>query len=248
MPSKRKRRERAASASRVSIPLGLMDRLVQGPMTPQEVQAICLDFKKALIERAMGAELSHHLGYRPGEVRPEGQDNHRNGTTAKTVLTHDGPVRLDLPRDRDGSYEPILIPKHEEDRVSGRGGNLTRDLGTRRPVIHDRVRLGQRRTRSVMTPHQATHAPFFKPVDGYAGKARYRATSSLARRANLDCRTSRRGRRHRHRRRGGARSSPSSRWFQPSSPMGLDSRIPGSVGQQPEIPGVTACRRRSAGV
>jgi putative transposase len=82
-------------------------------MTPEEVQAICLDFKKALIERAMGAELSHHLGYRPGEARPEGQDNHRNGTTAKTVLTDDGPVRLELPRDRDGSYEPILIPKHE---------------------------------------------------------------------------------------------------------------------------------------
>jgi transposase-like protein len=90
-----------------------MDRLVQGPMTPEEVQAICLDFKKALIERAMGAELSHHLGYRPGEARPEGQDNHRNGTAAKTVLTDDGAVRLALPRDRDGSYEPILIPKHE---------------------------------------------------------------------------------------------------------------------------------------
>jgi transposase-like protein len=82
-------------------------------MTPEEVQAICLDFKKAVIERAMGAELSHHLGYRPGEARPEGQGNHRNGTTGKTVLTDDGPVRLELPRDRDGSYEPILIPKHE---------------------------------------------------------------------------------------------------------------------------------------
>jgi putative transposase len=113
MPSKRKPNEGATSGSGVSIPPELMDRLVQGPMTPEEVQAICLDFKKAVIERAMGAELSHHLGYRPGGARPEGQDNHRNGTTAKTVLTEDGPVRLELPRDRDGSYEPILIPKHE---------------------------------------------------------------------------------------------------------------------------------------
>ena len=113
MPSKRTRNEGAPSGSGVSIPPELLDRLVQGPMTPEEVQAICLDFKKALIERAMGAELSHHLGYRPGEARPDGQDNHRNGTTAKTVLTDDGPVRLELPRDRDGSYEPILIPKHE---------------------------------------------------------------------------------------------------------------------------------------
>jgi transposase-like protein len=113
MPSKRKKDEGAASGSGVSIPAELLDRLVQGPMTPEEVQAICLDFKKAVIERAMGAELSHHLGYRPGEARPEGQGNHRNGTTGKTVLTDDGPVRLELPRDRDGSYEPILIPKHE---------------------------------------------------------------------------------------------------------------------------------------
>jgi transposase-like protein len=70
-------------------------------------------FKKALIERALGAELSHHLGYRSGESKPEGASNHRNGATAKTVLTEDGPVRLEVPRDRDGSFEPLLIPKHE---------------------------------------------------------------------------------------------------------------------------------------
>lgn len=45
----------------------------------------------------MGAELSHHLGYRPGEHKPSGVDNHRNGTTGKTVLT-DGPVRIEVPR------------------------------------------------------------------------------------------------------------------------------------------------------
>jgi len=70
-------------------------------------------FKKALIERALGAELSHHLGYRSGETKPEGAINHRNGATAKTVLTEDGPVRVEVPRDRDGSFEPLLIPKHE---------------------------------------------------------------------------------------------------------------------------------------
>ena len=113
MPSKRKKDEGTRPGCGASIPPELLDRLVQGPMTPEEVQAICLDFKKAVIERAMGAELSHHLGYRPGEPRPEGLENHRNGTTGKTVLTDDGPVRLELPRDRDGSYEPILIPKHE---------------------------------------------------------------------------------------------------------------------------------------
>jgi transposase-like protein len=113
MPSKRKKFEVAPGVAGVTIPPELLDQLVKGPMTPEEVQAACLSFKKALIERAMGGELTHHLGYRPGDSRPEGQDNHRNGTTAKTVLTDDGSIRVEIPRDRDGSYEPILIPKHE---------------------------------------------------------------------------------------------------------------------------------------
>ena len=70
-------------------------------------------FKKALIERALGAELSHHLGYPPGAAKPEDATNHRNGTSGKTVLTDDGPLRIEVPRDRDGSFEPLLIPKHE---------------------------------------------------------------------------------------------------------------------------------------
>ena len=70
-------------------------------------------FKKALIERALGGELSHHLGYAAGEERPEESTNQRNGSSAKTVLTEDGPLRLEIPRDRDGSFQPILIPKHE---------------------------------------------------------------------------------------------------------------------------------------
>src|SRR3546814_12841663 len=61
----------------------------------------------------MGAELSHHLGYWPGTARPVEASDWRNGKSAKTVLTGDGPVRLAIPRDRDGSFEPILIPKHE---------------------------------------------------------------------------------------------------------------------------------------
>ena len=70
-------------------------------------------FKKALIERALGAELSHHLGYPPGAAKPEEAANHRNGSSGKTVLTDDGPLRIEVPRDREGSFEPLLIPKHE---------------------------------------------------------------------------------------------------------------------------------------
>jgi transposase-like protein len=72
-----------------------------------------LAFNKALIERAMGAEMNMHLGYPPGQTKPEGQANERNGASGKTLITDHGPLRVQLPRDRDGSFEPILIPKHE---------------------------------------------------------------------------------------------------------------------------------------
>ena len=114
MPSRKTTKAALAAAARMpSIPKELIDQFVTGPMSAEAVQDISMAFKKALIERALGAELSHHLGYRSGETKPEGGINHRNGATAKTVLTDNGPVRVDVPRDRDGSFEPLLIPKHE---------------------------------------------------------------------------------------------------------------------------------------
>nr|WP_201646646.1 IS256 family transposase [Paraburkholderia metrosideri] len=113
---KKKRTVASQAAARgplPELPEALLDELVKGPMTPAEVQDLMLAFNKALIERAMGAEMSMHLGYRPGQPRPSEQTNERNGASGKTVITERGPVRVDLPRDREGSFEPILIPKHE---------------------------------------------------------------------------------------------------------------------------------------
>ena len=112
MPRKSKEPRAAEAAGSVPIPAALLDELVKGPMSPTDVQALFQSFKQAVIERAMGAEMSHHLGYREGEARPEGETNHRNGRTGKTVLTEDGPLRMAVPRDRDGTFEPLLIPKH----------------------------------------------------------------------------------------------------------------------------------------
>jgi transposase-like protein len=116
MPSKTKLNNAAIaarSAALPSIPKELLDQFVSGPMTGAEVNAASMAFKKALIERALGAELGHHLGYPSGEAKPEATSNQRNGTSGKTVMTEDGPLRIDVPRDRDGSFEPLLIAKHE---------------------------------------------------------------------------------------------------------------------------------------
>ncbi|ABO54109.1 transposase, mutator type [Burkholderia vietnamiensis G4] len=117
MPMKKKRqtvaRQAAARGPLPELPKELLDQLVKGPMTPAEVQDLMLAFNKAVIERAMGAERNLHLGYRPGQSKPPGQANERNGASGKTVITDRGPVRVEVPRDRDGSFEPILIPKHE---------------------------------------------------------------------------------------------------------------------------------------
>ena len=111
MPSKT-RKPKAAQVL-PTIPKELIDQFVNGPMSAEAVNAASMAFKKALIERALGAELTHHLGYAAGADKPIEGKNHRNGASAKTVLTEDGPLRLEVPRDRSGSFEPLLIPKHE---------------------------------------------------------------------------------------------------------------------------------------
>ncbi|MDQ3024790.1 MAG: IS256 family transposase [bacterium] len=132
MPSKTKTKTKtktknaaiaAKSAALPKIPKELLDQFVTGPMTGEAVNAASMAFKKALIERAMGAELGHHLGYAAGAAKPETAANQRNGRSGKTVLTGEGPVRIEVPRDRDGSFEPILIPKHER-RFTGFDENI----------------------------------------------------------------------------------------------------------------------------
>lgn len=109
----RKTTKRAIARALATLPEGaqaFVDQMVQGPMTAEAIETLSAQLKKALIERALHAELGHHLNQ---EDPSEDGSNHRNGTSGKTVLTGDGPVRIDVPRDRDGSFQPILIPKHE---------------------------------------------------------------------------------------------------------------------------------------
>ena len=92
----------------IDLPKEFLEKLIPGPMDAAGVEAVFQQLKKAVIERALGAELGLHLADAEG-----GSGNHRNGRSGKTVLTDEGPLRIDVPRDRAGSFEPQLIPKHE---------------------------------------------------------------------------------------------------------------------------------------
>jgi len=107
------RKPKASPAVLPAIPAELLEQFSNGPMTAEAINAATMALKKALIERALGAEMSHHLGYPPGTAKPVSTTNQRNGKGGKTVLTEDGPLRIEVPRDRSGSFEPLLIPKHE---------------------------------------------------------------------------------------------------------------------------------------
>ena len=73
---------KTATAAKVVLPhisSELLDQIVTGPMTQQGIEEVMRGFKKALIERALGAEMSHHLGYASGGLRPVDATNQRNG-------------------------------------------------------------------------------------------------------------------------------------------------------------------------
>jgi putative transposase len=112
MPGKHRKRPKGPALE--PVPSEILDHFVgQGPLTPEELEITVRRFKKAVIERALGGELTHHLGYPPGGTKPDDTTNHRNGTSEKTVLTDDGPLTLDVPRDRESSFEPRLVAKHD---------------------------------------------------------------------------------------------------------------------------------------
>jgi putative transposase len=91
---------------------------------------------KAVLERGLAAELTEHLGYDKHDATGRGSGNSRNGSTPKTVLTEVGPVPLDVPRDRAGTFTPTLVPKGDR-RLGGlsdviislyAGGMTVRDI------------------------------------------------------------------------------------------------------------------------
>lgn len=93
----------------------MLDELLKGCKRPEDVDALHAQLLQRLINRALDAEMDAHLGYAKGERRdaPGRRANTRNGTSAKTVKGKFGELEIATPRDRDGSFEPQLVPKRQ---------------------------------------------------------------------------------------------------------------------------------------
>lgn len=111
-----KKNSKSKGGARPRIKRELLDELLGNYERPEDLigpEGLLKELTAALINRAMEAELSHHLGYSHKETAPEEQTNRRNGSGRKKVRTDQGELPIRVPRDRDGSFEPKLIPKHQ---------------------------------------------------------------------------------------------------------------------------------------
>ena len=91
----------------------LMGRIDDGDLQLTGDGGFIPEMIKAVLERGLGAELTSHLGYRKGDPAGRAVPNSRNGTTPKTVHSEVGSIPLDIPRDRNSTFEPRLVPKGE---------------------------------------------------------------------------------------------------------------------------------------
>jgi len=91
-----------------------LDQLLEGHRTPEAffgANGLLDQLSKALLERALQGEMTHHLGYEKHDPCRHNSDNSRNGTLPKTVKGIRGQVQIEVPRDRNSEFEPQLIPK-----------------------------------------------------------------------------------------------------------------------------------------
>ena len=93
----------------------LLDELLSECDSPEQVlgkEGLLRQMTQRLMERALAGELTAHLGYPANEKQPDGRRrNTRNGSSSKTVLSGSGSLELSIPRDREGTFEPALVPK-----------------------------------------------------------------------------------------------------------------------------------------
>lgn len=120
----------------------LREMIVDGNLkTVNDLHTYLKEMFKDALQEMLEAELEVELGYVKGDRKNKNTDNRRNGTTKKTVSTRFGEIELDIPRDRNGKFEPVVVPKHTRD-ISGIEEQIislyARGMSTR--DIHDQVK------------------------------------------------------------------------------------------------------------
>ena len=146
------RRDAEAVVDRLAglLPEGALQDALKG-LEPDEITGpggLLSELAGRVIETALGAELTDHLGHPPGGVPTS--SNVRNGSIPKTVATDLGPVQVDTPRDRDGSFEPKLVGKRQtrlaglDDKILGlyAGGMTVRDISAHLAELYG-VQIGR---------------------------------------------------------------------------------------------------------
>jgi putative transposase len=94
----------------------VIDELLKDYKKPEDVlgeNGLMKQLIKALLERALNAEMTHHLGYEKHERVAEKGDNARNGVSEKTLDTEQGELVVQVPRDRNSTFEPQIVRKHQ---------------------------------------------------------------------------------------------------------------------------------------
>lgn len=94
----------------------LLDELLAGYTKPEDLtgpEGLLKRLTGALVERALQAEMTEHLGYKQHAAKGRNSGNSRNGTGAKVLQTEQGAVPIEVPRDRNGTFEPQLVKKHQ---------------------------------------------------------------------------------------------------------------------------------------
>ena len=98
------------------LPTGLIDSLLADYKKPEDLigeHGLLKQLTKALVERALQAEMAEHLGHDKHETVVNATGNTRNGKSRKTLKGEFGELPIEIPRDREGSFEPLIISKHQ---------------------------------------------------------------------------------------------------------------------------------------
>ncbi len=96
----------------------VLDELLKDYKGPEDItgpDGLLKQLTKAVIERTIQAEMTEQLGYDKSDPAAKATPNRRNGTSKKTLRSDQGPLTIEVPRDREGVFEPAIVPKHQRE-------------------------------------------------------------------------------------------------------------------------------------